>query len=272
MLEVKIFDKNFKPNNSSLDIPKYIKWNFVSEDDINENDVVVYTDQFLHIAKKHNVRRKIAWIIEPPAIHKYPYTYISEHHDEFDYILLFINEYKNIVNALYLPNIMFRICEKERKIYDKTKMVSLIFSNKSRTKNHKFRLDVVNCLKNCSVDMYGNMVEKYVENKNDTLKDYMFHIVIENCNNDGYYSEKTLDCFATGTIPIIYKSSCLVNEYDENGMIFFKSLKELLKIINSLSTELYYSKINSIKHNYGLVNKCVCMEDYLYEKFKYILE
>ena len=41
-----------------------------------------------------------------------------------------------------------------------------------------------------------------LKEKEDGLCDYMFSVAIENSNQ--YFSEKLLDCFLTGTIPIYY--------------------------------------------------------------------
>lgn len=268
--KIKIFDKNFKPNitMSSKGIPKYIEWEFVKNPStLNETDVVIYTDQCLTLAKKHKVGKKIAWILEPPVIHKYPYDYINDNNDEFNVIMNFCNDFiKKHQNSIYIPNILSFIDPCEQKIYEKTKLVSLIFSNKSRSKNHKFRKEIVGALKsNSNVDMYGAMVDNFVENKIDALKDYMYHIVVENCNIDGYYSEKTLDCFSTGTVPIIYGTSCICNVYDKNGMFFFDSIDELHYILSTLSKDVYKSKLEFINKNYELSKKYPVVEDYIYE-------
>lgn len=267
-LTIKIFDNNFRPNISAskCGIPKYINWQFVTkESDLIKDDIVFYTDQYLHIAKNHNVKKKIAWILEPPVIHNYPYKYIQEHREEFDAVFTVLLNY----DSLYIPNIMTYIEQDDRKLHIKSKLISLIFSTKNKSKNHKFRQDIVNLISdlNLNVDMFGAIVNKYIESKIDTLKDYMFHIVVENCNHEGYYSEKTLDCFLTGTIPIIYKSSYTIHEYDTNGIIIFASLNELKQIINMLSIDEYHKRIDSVRNNFNKAMKYITPEDYLYEKY-----
>lgn len=255
-LNVKIFDKQFGPqkSKSKMDIPKFLEWNFIDKDtDISDNDIVVYTDQTLQLTSKHNVSKKIAWILEPPSIHKYPYKYVQDNIDQFDYV------FGSVIDALpksdktvYIPNVMSWISPNERQIYEKTKLVSLIFSNKTKTENHQFRHKIIDMIKNnnLSIDMYGDIVNKKVENKSDALKDYMFHIVVENCNNKGYYSEKIIDCFVTGTVPIFYGTTNIGDYFDINGIIRFTTIDELHNISKSVNSDTYKKMKDSIYANF----------------------
>jgi hypothetical protein len=270
---IKIFDNNFRPDitMSSKGIPKYIEWKFITDEkDLEENDVVVYTDQWLKFAKTHKIGRKIAWILEPPVIHKYPYDYIKSNSNEFDLVMNFCTDFlKECVNGIYIPNILSFIDPVDQIIHKKLKLVSLIFSKKTKSKNHRFRQNIVDFVQKeeLNIDTYGEMVNNFVVNKIDSLRDYMYHIVVENCNVDGYYSEKTLDCFLTGTIPIIYGKSCICNVYDKNGMYFFNTLAELKSILLIISDKDYDSKLKYINKNYLLSKKYPVVEDYIYENY-----
>jgi hypothetical protein len=50
------------------------------------------------------------------------------------------------------------------------------------------------------IDVYGRGISE-IPNKEVGLKDYMFSFAVENDTYDTYFTEKILDCFATGTIP-----------------------------------------------------------------------
>ncbi|MDB2522374.1 glycosyltransferase family 10 [Planktomarina temperata] len=43
-----------------------------------------------------------------------------------------------------------------------------------------------------------------MDDKLESLRDYRFHIAIENSSYDGYFTEKITDCFLAGTYPIYY--------------------------------------------------------------------
>jgi hypothetical protein len=105
------------------------------------------------------------------------------------------------------------------------------------------------------VDFYGTGCEKPIEYKIESLKDYKFSIVIENSIENGYFTEKLLDCFLSGTIPI-YVGSKSVNDYfDENGIIHFEGDEDLPNILEKLTDELYQSKMESIKKNFDIAKQ-----------------
>jgi predicted nucleic acid-binding Zn ribbon protein len=55
---------------------------------------------------------------------------------------------------------------------------------------------------------------KFIPNKLDGLKDYMFSIVVENSIYPKYYTEKITDCFATGTVPIYYGDKSIGEDFN----------------------------------------------------------
>ena len=79
-----------------------------------------------------------------------------------------------------------------------------------------FRLYFINELnKKKKIDMGGrfhNNVGGFVKNKIKFLSEYKFSIAMENSEADGYASEKIIDSFLAGTIPIYY-GDYLVDEY-----------------------------------------------------------
>ena len=71
-----------------------------------------------------------------------------------------------------------------------------------------------------------------------------------------YFADKVLDCFATKTLPIYYGASNISDfGYDEKGIIRFKDENDLLEILNNLTEEDYYSRIEAIENNYKAVQK-----------------
>jgi len=47
----------------------------------------------------------------------------------------------------------------------------------------------------------------FCENKIETISNYKFCICAENVEYDGYVTEKIIDCFIAGTIPIYFGTS-----------------------------------------------------------------
>ena len=88
-------------------------------------------------------------------------------------------------------------------------------SNKISTVGHKLRFSVVDSLKQNDIEfsVYGRTVNN-IDYKLTALKDYAFSIVIENSKIDYYFTEKLIDCFSTGTIPIYYGCPSIGNFFD----------------------------------------------------------
>ena len=82
--------------------------------------------------------------------------------------------------------------------------------------NSNFRIKFLEKLnKYKKVDMGGkcqNNIGSIVENKIKFFMEYKFSIAMENSGGDGYISEKIVDSFLAGTIPIYY-GDFLVDEY-----------------------------------------------------------
>ena len=149
----------------------------------------------------------------------------------------------------------------DKQIYKKTKLVSMISSNKGYTPGHRKRLEYVEKFKN-QVDLYGTGFNT-IERKEDGLRDYMFSINIENASYDTYFTEKLTDCFATGTIPIFYGCKSVVDYFNEDGIIFLEDDFD----ISLLTKELYYSKIDSVKDNFEKIQNFPVAEDYIYKNY-----
>ena len=134
-------------------------------------------------------------------------------------------------------------------------MISMISSNKAFTEGQQNRLKWVERIGD-QVDLYGRGINE-IANKEDGLCDYMFSVVIENGVYESYYTEKILDCFATGTIPVYLGSPDIENYFNQNGIIQLTDEFEV-------SEEIYYSKMDAIKDNLERVKQIEVLEDFIY--------
>jgi len=146
-------------------------------------------------------------------------------------------------------------------IHKKTKLISMITSDKRICPEHEYRLSIANKYKDV-IDLYGHG-HNFIEKKEYGLNDYCFSIVIENLDYSLGYSEKISDCFATGTIPIYKGSSDISEVFNQNGIIMLDDNFN----IDELSFDLYYSKIEAIKDNYERIINFPIAEDYIYKKY-----
>lgn len=144
---------------------------------------------------------------------------------------------------------------KEPKIYTKTKLISMIASNKRMCEGHTKRLEWVKALGD-KVDLYGRGFNE-IEFKEEGLCDYMFSIAIENGQYETYFTEKLLDCFATGTIPVYLGAPDIGDYFNSDGIIDLEDGFEI-------SEKIYYSKKDAIKENLDKAREMEVTEDFIY--------
>lgn len=112
----------------------------------------------------------------------------------------------------------------------KTKMISMMVSEKASQEGHKYRHELVQkiLMTNLPIDIYGRGC-KYYEHLNDPLirgefiegepyNDYQYHICIENCQTNHYFSEKIMNPLIVNTIPI-YLGCRNIDTYFPNMVI-----------------------------------------------------
>lgn len=224
---------------------------------------VVITDQFLpHI---NNIKNDVIylWLMEPPSI--LPWIYHEAYKNQERFKLIFSHNKKfceNIEKARWYPWGSYYIPLHQHKIYTKDKNVSIVASAKQYTEGHRMRYDVINRYKN-SFDgiKCGDPVEpKFLWHEN-----YRYTVAIENSSIRGYFTEKIIDCFRTGTIPI-YRGDTEINDYfDPKGILTFNTIDELQDILPKCDEQFYNDRIEAVKNNYEI------SESYLYP-WKFIKE
>ena len=110
---------------------------------------------------------------------------------------------------------------------------------------------------------YNNNVGGKVKNKIDFLKSYKFSIAMENTNGDGYVSEKIIDSFLAGTIPIYY-GNYNVDEYiNPKSYILIKGEEDMKKKID------YIIEIDNNDEMFiSILKEKVILDKYVSEKIK----
>ena len=143
----------------------------------------------------------------------------------------------------------------EPKIYEKSKIISMISSNKRMCEGHLKRLEWIERIGN-QVDLYGRGFNE-IALKEEGLCDYMFSVAIENGQYETYFTEKLLDCFATGTIPVYLGAPDIGKYFNKDGII---DLTEEFDV----SEDIYYSKMDAIKENLEKAKEMEILEDFIY--------
>lgn len=224
---------------------------------------------------------KFGWLCESPAILEGIQETIKQNTQRFKtkYAGIFTCDESLLSDPFFIynpPGSNLPWTKKEEmKIYEKSRICSMICSPKARTPGHQYRLTVADSLKN-KLDLYGGAHRSprigegsgptgdWWRSKLPALKDYMFSVVFENTIHNKYYTEKITDCFATGTIPIYWGTKKVIEDFNQDGIIFYDSLFS----IDDLNSDLYFSKMEAIKDNLKRVKELESADDIIYQKIK----
>ena len=240
---------------------KLVEWVYDGSSDIS-----FYSDHQLSLALTHNDdKKKYGWSLEPPSILPEVEKYIIDNYDLLSFHFQSIFTYNK--KLLALGPLMKQVPSwgppwiQKREITKKTKLISMISSNKSMCEGHRYRLQWAEKLKD-KVDLYGNGFNR-IETKEEGIEDYMFSVAMENVSMEAYYTEKIVDCFAMGTIPVYWGCSNIGEYFNEDGIIKLTDDFD----ISQLSADLYYSKMEAIRENFEITCNLPTVEDYIYENY-----
>ena len=143
---------------------------------------------------------------------------------------------------------------------DKKKFCAAVISNFFAAKNFRFIFfNELNKYK--KIDMGGRLfsdVGEYVEEKIKFLSSYKFSFSMENSEGDGYISEKIIDSFLAGTIPIYYGDYMFDEFINPKSFILIRGKKDIKQKIE------YIKKIDNDDKLYRkILKENIFNEDYI---------
>lgn len=266
-MKINFFDNNIPSHRQSNPFYTEKRVEYIRPPLLEFDGISVFTDElcFSDLVDKVKSKYKIAWILESPELKPIVYNYIHLIEDKFDIITICnAEDYNKQKYKKYLCGGRW-IDENFIGMHPKSKLISMIASNKTFLKLHKFRHQVANRYIR-QVDLWGSGFKKFKDEDSwMPYKDYAFSIVVENCVLNGSFSEKIINCFSMGTIPIYFGDPSIGKYFDTEGIITFTSIEQLDSILNNLSFDLYKSKLQSVKNNYNKHFQFISPEKYLYE-------
>lgn len=266
MKELKLIDTNFLHSEFTTQFQTSDKIKWVRKFDPKPDDTIVITDESM-IRDKGNFKM-IGMIMEPRVIKGYVYNIISKEseYSKFEKILTYDKQLLELSDKFeFYPHCGCWIQPEYHKIHEKSKLLSIIASKQKFTDGHLLRYSVVNyCQANgVEIDTYGSGFQP-IEFKIEGLEKYYFSFVIENSKIDYYFTEKLIDAFMTGTIPIYWGCPSIGDFFNLDGMIILDDLSQLNEIITSLSTEKYNSMLEAVKENFNLAKNYLIVEEWLH--------
>ena len=264
---VNLFDCNFSHVKSSIGFdsscftePEHGKW---VRDHMHWDGFTVFTDEycFSNIVDQVKSPHKIAWLMESPGVK--PWVYQNFHHiqSKFDKVFTFLN--LDVAQSIGIQKEKYVHCplggawvKPVSSNNVKTKLCSLIASEKNDLPGHKLRHQIANAYQN--IDLYGRAY-KSVSNKSEALNDYAFTICIENVMTPGYFTEKLIDCFLTKTVPVYYGDPDIGKFFDTNGILNIEN-------IDCLTFEKYSTLIESINTNFDIALTLKSSDDNVFKE------
>lgn len=151
----------------------------------------------------------------------------------------------------------------------KTKLLSVITSDKAFTQGHIDRLNFVEKLQNHygdQIDVFGRGHHDFAD-KWDVLSPYKYHIAIENSSSKHYWTEKLSDCYLTNTYPLYYGCTNIKDYFPENALttLDIRNFDQAVKKIDEVIEKETFDK----RQTELLRCKKLVMDDY--NMFNYIV-
>lgn len=237
--------------------------------------ITVFTDKFLdkNLIESVDCDIKIGWIQEPPVVHSFVYEKLPEYINSLDYLFTFSKELANKYENCYeFPWCYLRVAEKDWKIHEKSKLVSMIASNKKWAPGHKLRHQIAHDLsEEFNIDLWGVGYKPFPSlGKNLALNDYMYTIVAQNSQVDTFFTD-FVDPLITGTVPIFWGTKEVKNIFNPDGFIIFDNIDELRIILSQIGPEDYQKRMSAIKENFEIAKKYWRVDDQLAEKINEVV-
>lgn len=210
------------------------------------------------IGKQESTRARHTLFVtnEPPSVKRYSARFLRQ----FDTVIT-CKQHVHHPHVIYtqqaLPWLVghnFADDTKNSKTYDelrsiqdipKTKLLSVITSNKTFTKGHRDRIAFVQHLQKefgDQIDVFG--IDQVVDDKWDAIAPYKYHIVIENASIDDYWTEKLSDAFLGLAFPIYYGAPNISKYFSSDSFVQIDigTLDDAIAIIKHIITSDAYEQ------------------------------
>jgi hypothetical protein len=274
MLKINLWDETFShlqtsDGNYSMvheKKPKTIR--YVSKK-TNYNGITLFTDHYLSSMYISSIKSKykIGWYIERSELNPNPKILLDSYIDKLDFLMTndkeILEKYPD--KTKFVPFGGTWIKGHNHLVHEKSKNVSMIYSNKRNThEGYRLRHSIADKFKD-SVDFYGNGSANPVEYKEEGLVDYKYTIVIENLKRENYFTEKLIDSLAVGSIPIYWGCPNIGDFFNLDSILTFNNVEELESILENVVSEEHYKKnIDSIINNLEISKEYAITEDWFY--------
>ena len=150
------------------------------------------------------------------------------------------------------------------RVHEKSRSISIIASGKNQLKGHKLRHSLIQQYQH-RLDVFG-LGYNPVELKETALAPYMYSVVIENSQDHLFFSEKIIDAFLTGTIPIYWGGAGVPELFNKRGIKLFEDeRKDFASVLEECTDKYYMDNIDAVRENFNIALQFVSPERVLEE-------
>jgi hypothetical protein len=230
--------------------------------------VAVFTDTSLREAAKRDDCFRVAWLLESPHATRNEYRWLARNAHLFDRVLTFEQTLlEKLPHARFTPIGGCWLAERNWKVYRKTKNLSVIASQKRDMSGQKLRHKLIREYSSSFDAVLGRGYHE-LGSKIEGLADYRYSLVIENCRQNYYFTEKLIDCLLSGTIPIYWGCPSIGLFFDMEGIVAFEHAYELGSILEEIGPRDYAKRLRAVHKNFELAKRYVYPEIHVWDNIE----
>jgi len=265
MITVNLFDNTFRHDVGSVAGKPPTKIKYV-RDQVDWDGITLFAGGCTSPEYVRRVRSdyKVGWLHEPRCYR--PDAYENLDWDGLDLVLTHYEPFLGHPKAKLMPSCGVWLPRDRWGMRRKTKLCSMLYGAKNQTEGHQLRHAIGGSVQ--GIDYYGaggTPVTYGWQAKEQVLADYAFSIVVETCREDNWFTEHLLDCFAVGTIPVLWGLPNYNEWFHPEGIIGFDTLGQLQAIVKNLSMGLYGRLRGAAQENLGRIGNYEIADDLVAE-------
>ena len=225
--------------------------------DLGKNDhIVIFPYSKTVLTANAQVTCKVSLIIfEPRAIHARYFNIILILRYLYHNILVrdpkLASKYNN-VHSLSLAELWVETDNLTLPDFSQRRGISLIASMKNDLEGHKLRHKLISFDKSHTHQLLtplGRAYEQF-DDMVTALAPFRYSVVVENCIEPHYFTEKILNCLACKTIPIYWGHESIKQYFDTSNWLFFNDLENGYEKIKFASSGKHIVSQDKIHENY----------------------
>lgn len=188
-------------------------------------------------------------VMEPKAISASHHRLLRLTHRRFHRVFTYdLDLLKRLPNGVFLPFGSTWVPQWQDLVIEKTEDVSLIASAKRDLPGHLLRHSMAQYLAKDWPDaqILGRGYQPF-EVKADGLVPFRYSVVIENVQEQNYFTEKLIDAVLCETVPIYWGCPNIAEFLDPSGMILCDNLEDMKVAVQNMSASDYARRISALR-------------------------